>query len=151
MPTGPCSSRHARSTRRAASPRSGTAFRCSSSTDKSPAAGWGAARRGRQRQGQSPRHRPAASASEDLEYAVAHAPVLGREAPAWAEGSGTSLAIPEGERKQVTILCCALADARGLATRVGAEAMYRLMRAFLALAQRVVQRYAGTLMQRLSD
>ena len=29
--------------------------------------------------------------------------------------------------------------------------MYRLMRAFLALAQRVMQRYAGTLTQRLSD
>ena len=29
--------------------------------------------------------------------------------------------------------------------------MYRLMQAFLALTQRVVQRYAGTLMQRLSD
>ena len=29
--------------------------------------------------------------------------------------------------------------------------MYRLMRAFLALAQRVIQRYAGTLMQRFSD
>src|SRR2546425_833157 len=53
--------------------------------------------------------------------------------------------------KQVTILCCALADARGLAAHVGSEAMYRLMRVFLALAQRVVQRYAGTLMQQLSD
>ena len=61
------------------------------------------------------------------------------------------LPVLEGERKQVTILCCALADARGLAAHVGSEAMYRLMRAFLALAQRVIQRYAGTLMQRLSD
>src|SRR4029434_3622005 len=41
--------------------------------------------------------------------------------------------------------------ARGLAARLGAEAMYRLMRAFFTLAQRVVQRYAGTLTQRLGD
>ena len=80
-----------------------------------------------------------------------HPPVSGREARAGAESSGTSPDVLEGERKQVTILCCALADARGLAAHVGSEAMYRLMRAFFALAQRVVQRYAGTLTQRLSD
>ena len=39
----------------------------------------------------------------------------------------------------------------GDSQRIGSEAMYRLMRAFLALAQRVIQRYAGTLMQRFSD
>jgi len=78
-----------------------------------------------------------------------HAP--GLQALARTEGSGTAFEILEGERKQVTVLYCALADARGLAARLGPEAMYRLMRAFLALAQRVVQRYAGTLMQRLSD
>ena len=79
---------------------------------------------------------PATSAPEDLEH---------------AEGSDISPSVLEGERKQITILCCALADARGLAAQVGSEAMYRLMRAFLALAQRVIQRYAGTLTQRLSD
>jgi class 3 adenylate cyclase len=51
------------------------------------------------------------------------------------ESSGTSSDVLEGERKQVTILCCALADARGLAAHMGSEAMYRLMRAFFALAQ----------------
>jgi len=86
-----------------------------------------------------------------LEPVGAHTPVLEVEAHAGAEGHNTSLTGLEGERKQVTILYCTLADARGLAAHVGAEAMYRLMRAFLALAQRVVQRYAGTLMQRLSD
>src|SRR5262249_60943564 len=73
------------------------------------------------------------------------------EAQALTEGSDTSPDVLEGERKHVTILCCALADARGLAARLGAEAMYRLMQAFLALTQHVVQRYAGTLMHRLSD
>src|SRR5262249_26396842 len=72
-------------------------------------------------------------------------------AHARTEDHNTSRTVLDGERKQVTILCCALADARGLAARVGSEAMYRLMQAFLALAQRVVQRYEGTLMHRLSD
>jgi DNA-binding winged helix-turn-helix (wHTH) protein/class 3 adenylate cyclase len=91
----------------------------------------------------------ATSAPEDLGHGVEHLPVLGREAHLDAHGNDPSP--HEGERKQVTILCCALADARGLAAHVGSEAMYRLMRAFFALAQRVVQRYAGTLTQRLSD
>jgi len=91
------------------------------------------------------------SAPEDLGQAVVHTLVLRTEAHAGAEGRDTFPAVLEGERKQVTILCCALADARGLAAHLGSEAMYRLMQAFLALTQRVVQRYAGTLMQRLSD
>ncbi|HSF29096.1 MAG TPA: tetratricopeptide repeat protein [Candidatus Tectomicrobia bacterium] len=92
-----------------------------------------------------------ASTPEDLGQAVVHRPALGRAAPASAEGSSASPEGLEGERKQVTILCCALADARGVAAHVGSEAMYRLMQGFFALAQRVVQRYAGTLTQRLSD
>jgi DNA-binding winged helix-turn-helix (wHTH) protein len=57
----------------------------------------------------------------------------------------------EGERKPVTILCCGLADGPGLSIQVGSEATYRLMRAFFRLAQDIVQRYAGTLTQRLGD
>ena len=94
---------------------------------------------------------PHTSAPEDLGHALERSPMLGAEAHAYVKGSATAPDVLEGECKQVTILCCALADARGLAARVGSEAMYRLMRTFLALAQRVVQRYAGTLMQRLSD
>jgi DNA-binding winged helix-turn-helix (wHTH) protein len=94
---------------------------------------------------------PGVAAPVVLEPVVARTPVPVAVAHAGAEGHDTSLTVLEGERKQVTILYCTLADARGLAAHVGAEAMYRLMRAFLALAQRVVQRYAGTLMQRLSD
>jgi DNA-binding winged helix-turn-helix (wHTH) protein/class 3 adenylate cyclase/tetratricopeptide (TPR) repeat protein len=92
-----------------------------------------------------------ASALEDLRQAVAHPPVPGGEDHAGAKGRSTSSEVLEGERKPVTILCCALADARGLAAHVGSEAMYRLMQAFFTLAQHVVRRYAGTLTQRLSD
>jgi DNA-binding winged helix-turn-helix (wHTH) protein/class 3 adenylate cyclase len=92
-----------------------------------------------------------ASMPENLGQAVVHRLVLGREAPTGAKGSSASPDGLEGERKQVTILCCALADARGVAAHVGSEAMYRLMQGFFALAQRVVQRYAGTLTQRLND
>jgi DNA-binding winged helix-turn-helix (wHTH) protein/class 3 adenylate cyclase/tetratricopeptide (TPR) repeat protein len=91
------------------------------------------------------------AAPEDLEPVVAHMPVLGAAAHVGAEGRDTCPDVLQGERKQVTILGCALADARGLAARLGAEAMYRLMQTFLALTQRVVQRHAGTLVQRLSD
>ena len=53
----------------------------------------------------------------------------------------------DGEHKQVTVLCCALAEAPTLAARLGPEAMYHLMHDVLALAQDTVQRYEGTLTQ----
>ena len=53
----------------------------------------------------------------------------------------------EGEHKQVTVLCGALAEASTLAAHLGPEAMYHLMRDVLALVQDTVQRYGGTLLQ----
>jgi len=52
---------------------------------------------------------------------------------------------PDGEHKQVTVLCCALAEAPALAARLGPEEMHHLMHDVLALAQDTVQRYEGTL------
>jgi class 3 adenylate cyclase/DNA-binding winged helix-turn-helix (wHTH) protein len=57
----------------------------------------------------------------------------------------------EGEHKQVTVLCCALAEATALAARLGSEAMYHLMHDVLALAQDTVRRYEGTLTQVSGD
>ena len=57
----------------------------------------------------------------------------------------------DGEHKQVTVLCCALAEAPTLAARLGPEAMYHLMHDVLALAQDTVQRYEGTLTQVSGD
>ena len=54
---------------------------------------------------------------------------------------------PEGEHKPVTVLCCELAEAKALVMRMGPEAMHRLMQAVFALAQEVVQRYEGTIVQ----
>lgn len=51
----------------------------------------------------------------------------------------------EGERKQVTALCCTLTDAVVWAERFGLEAMQRVTQAFLALAQREIERYEGTI------
>jgi class 3 adenylate cyclase/tetratricopeptide (TPR) repeat protein len=51
------------------------------------------------------------------------------------------------EHKQVTVLCCALAEAATLAARLGPEAMYHLMHDVLALASDTVQRYEGTVTQ----
>jgi class 3 adenylate cyclase len=54
---------------------------------------------------------------------------------------------PDGEHKQVTVLCGALAEAPALAVRLEPEAMYHLMRAVLALVQDTVQHYEGMLLQ----
>jgi DNA-binding winged helix-turn-helix (wHTH) protein/class 3 adenylate cyclase/tetratricopeptide (TPR) repeat protein len=59
--------------------------------------------------------------------------------------------VSDGEHKQVTVLCCALAEASTLAARLGPEAMYHLMHDVLALAQDTVQRYEGTLTQASGD
>jgi DNA-binding winged helix-turn-helix (wHTH) protein len=65
-------------------------------------------------------------------------------------GPPTTSALP-GERKQVTVLCCALADAQRLATPLEPETMYCCMQAIFALAERVVHRYEGTLMYYMED
>ena len=46
----------------------------------------------------------------------------------------------------MTVLCCAVTDAPRLAVHRGPEAMHRLMQAFFAAAQEVIQRYDGTIM-----
>jgi class 3 adenylate cyclase/DNA-binding winged helix-turn-helix (wHTH) protein len=56
----------------------------------------------------------------------------------------------EGERKQVTVLCCALSNVTALAERLGLEAMHHLAQEFFALAQRQVQQYEGTI-QHVTD
>jgi class 3 adenylate cyclase len=57
----------------------------------------------------------------------------------------------EGERKPVTVLCCALANAAGLAETLGPDAMHGLMRGFLALAQHEIRQYEGTITQYFGD
>jgi predicted ATPase/class 3 adenylate cyclase len=57
----------------------------------------------------------------------------------------------EQEHKQVTVLWCTLAHATTLATRLDREAMHALMHAVLAVAQRTMQRYEGTITQYLGD
>lgn len=67
--------------------------------------------------------------------------------------SGTVTAAPhtpsqlEAEYKPVTVLCCGLAGATALATRLGPEAMHGLMQGFFATAQKVMQQYEGTITQ----
>ena len=55
-------------------------------------------------------------------------------APPRADPDNTPWEALEGEYKQVTVLCGALAEALMLAVRLGAEAMHHLMRDVLALA-----------------
>jgi class 3 adenylate cyclase len=57
----------------------------------------------------------------------------------------------EQEYKQVTVLWCTLAHATTLATHLGLEVMHTLMQEVLAVAQRTMQRYEGSITQYLGD
>jgi class 3 adenylate cyclase/tetratricopeptide (TPR) repeat protein len=57
----------------------------------------------------------------------------------------------EGERKQVTVLFCDIANSTALAERLGPEAMHDLLDRFFELALAEVHRYEGTVNQFLGD
>ena len=57
----------------------------------------------------------------------------------------------EGERKQVTVLFCDIANSTPLAARLGPEAMHTLLNRFFELALDEVHRYEGTINQFLGD
>src|SRR5262245_2076807 len=68
-----------------------------------------------------------------------------------AEKILTSRSALEGERKQVTVLFCDLANSTALAERLGPEHMHTLLNRFFALALDAVHRYEGTINQFLGD
>jgi class 3 adenylate cyclase/tetratricopeptide (TPR) repeat protein len=68
-----------------------------------------------------------------------------------AEKILTSRAALTGERKQVTVLFCDLANSTVLAERLGPEAMHTLLNQFFELALSEVHRYEGTINQFLGD
>jgi class 3 adenylate cyclase len=68
-----------------------------------------------------------------------------------AEKILTSRAALAGERKQVTVLFCDLANSTALAERLDPEAMHALRHQFFDLALGEVHRYAGTINQFLGD
>ena len=57
----------------------------------------------------------------------------------------------EGERKQVTVLFCDIANSTALAERLGAESMHGVLERFFELAMAEVHRYEGTINQFLGD
>jgi len=57
----------------------------------------------------------------------------------------------EGERKQVTVLFCDIANSTPLAEHLGAEAMHALLDRFFTLSLAEVHRYEGTVNQFLGD
>ncbi|MGH7356788.1 MAG: AAA family ATPase [Candidatus Rokuibacteriota bacterium] len=63
----------------------------------------------------------------------------------------TTRAAMEGERKQVTVLFCDLANSTPLAERLGPERMHALLSSFFELALAEVHRYEGTINQFLGD
>jgi class 3 adenylate cyclase len=87
--------------------------------------------------------REAEGATRQAELPLPAPPRAAPDSPPWE--------VLEGEYKQVTVLCAALAAAPMLAARLGPEAMHHLMRDVLALAQATVQHYEGTLLQVSGD
>src|SRR6266446_5255270 len=71
--------------------------------------------------------------------------------PHLAEKILTSRSALEGERKQVTVLFCDLANSTPLAERLGPERMHALLNGFFELALAEVHRYEGTINQFLGD
>jgi predicted ATPase/class 3 adenylate cyclase len=68
-----------------------------------------------------------------------------------AEKILTSRSALEGERKQVTVLFCDLANSTAIAEKIGPEAMHTLLNRFFELALSEVHRYEGTINQFLGD
>ncbi len=68
-----------------------------------------------------------------------------------AEKILTSRSALEGERKQVTVLFCDIANSTPLAEKLGVEAMHALLQRFFALSLEEVHRYEGTVNQFLGD
>src|SRR5262245_36412808 len=68
-----------------------------------------------------------------------------------AEQILVSRAALEGERKQVTVLFCDLANSTPLAERLGPEGMHAFLNRFFDLALAEIHRYEGTLNQFLGD
>jgi len=71
--------------------------------------------------------------------------------PYLAERILSSRSALEGERKQVTVLFCDLANSTPLAELLGPEAMHGLLDGFFELALSEVHRYEGTINQFLGD
>lgn len=71
--------------------------------------------------------------------------------PHLAEKILTSHAALQGERKQVTVLFCDLANSTGLAEQLGPETMHTVLNQFFELALGSVHRYEGTINQFLGD
>jgi class 3 adenylate cyclase len=64
-----------------------------------------------------------------------------------AQQVATARGALEGERKQVTVLFCDIADSTALAERIGAEAMHALLNKFFELALGELHRYECTINQ----
>ncbi len=68
-----------------------------------------------------------------------------------AEKILTSRSALEGERKQVTVMFCDLANSTAIAEKIGPENMHTLLNRFFELALDDVHRYEGTINQFLGD
>jgi class 3 adenylate cyclase len=94
---------------------------------------------------------PAAQTRQEAVLAAgSEPPPAGREpsiASSAVREASAALHILEQEHKQVTVLCCGLTEAAALAGRLGAEAMYQRMQAFLARVQATVEQYGGSIIQ----
>jgi adenylate cyclase len=76
---------------------------------------------------------------------VARGPVVVPEDQEQVAPERPTATVVDAEHKVVTVLCAGVGEASALAAQLGLEAMYRLMQACFATAQRVLPPYGGTL------
>jgi class 3 adenylate cyclase/tetratricopeptide (TPR) repeat protein len=93
---------------------------------------------------------PTAQTRQEAVRAVSEPPPAGCD-PSIASSSvreaSATLHSLDQEHKQVTVLYCGLSEAAALAGRLGAEAMYQRMQAFLTCAQATAEQYGGSIVQ----
>jgi len=98
---------------------------------------------------------PAAQTRQEAVLAAASEPPAAGREPSIASSSepeaSAALHTLEQEHKQVTVLCCGLSEAAALAARLGAEAMFQRMQAFLTCVQATVEQYGGSIVQYGAD
>jgi class 3 adenylate cyclase/predicted ATPase len=100
---------------------------------------------------------PAAPSSPPIAVLPTPLPVISQGAPAPAPDDAPALplqpvrAVPEAERRQLTVLFCDLMDSTQLSGQLDPEDLRAVVRAYQEAAAEVIQHYAGHIAQYLGD
>src|SRR5262249_34541437 len=82
---------------------------------------------------------------QDVTFPATFCPACGQPLAAPSPASRLPTSAGQAERKQVTVLCCAVATTTAHGTRIDLDALHSLLLALYDLAQDVVRQYGGRL------